>query len=104
MEGIEAFCFHPGSIWCERGDSNPHGLPRQILSLVRLPIPPLSHVPILHITRLVSLALRLGGATIVTRFTASKRVGTTRAISSAGAISRDEISHVIAVTDRNLRW
>jgi hypothetical protein len=29
--------------WCERGDSNPHGLPRQILSLVRLPIPPLSH-------------------------------------------------------------
>jgi hypothetical protein len=28
--------------WCERGDSNPHGLPRQILSLVRLPIPPLS--------------------------------------------------------------
>ena len=29
--------------WCERGDSNPHGLPRQILSLVRLPISPLSH-------------------------------------------------------------
>jgi hypothetical protein len=31
------------SCWCERGDSNPHGLPRQILSLVRLPISPLSH-------------------------------------------------------------
>jgi hypothetical protein len=30
--------------WCERGDSNPHGFPRQILSLVRLPIPPLSRV------------------------------------------------------------
>src|SRR5277367_3579878 len=30
--------------WCERGDLNPHGFPRQILSLVRLPIPPLSHV------------------------------------------------------------
>ena len=30
--------------WCERGDSNPHGFPRQILSLVRLPIPPLSHI------------------------------------------------------------
>ena len=30
--------------WCERGDSNPHGLPRQILSLVRLPIPPLSRL------------------------------------------------------------
>ena len=29
--------------WCERGDSNPHGFTRQILSLVRLPIPPLSH-------------------------------------------------------------
>jgi hypothetical protein len=31
-------------IWCERGDLNPHGLLRQILSLVRLPISPLSHV------------------------------------------------------------
>jgi integrase len=31
------------SDWCERGDSNPHGFTRQILSLVRLPIPPLSH-------------------------------------------------------------
>src|SRR5579875_1561592 len=33
-----------GKAWCERGDSNPHGFPRQILSLVRLPVPPLSHV------------------------------------------------------------
>ena len=31
------------NLWCERGDSNPHGFTRQILSLVRLPIPPLSH-------------------------------------------------------------
>ena len=30
--------------WCERGDSNPHGFTRQILSLVRLPIPPLSQL------------------------------------------------------------
>ena len=36
--------LRPGGSWCERGDSNPHGLPRQILSLVRLPIPPLSLV------------------------------------------------------------
>lgn len=28
------------SVWCERRDSNPHGLPRQNLNLVRLPIPP----------------------------------------------------------------
>src|SRR5437588_9130078 len=28
--------------WCEGGDSNPHGLPRQLLRLVRLPIPLLS--------------------------------------------------------------
>ena len=28
--------------WCERGDSNPHGLPRWNLNPVRLPIPPLS--------------------------------------------------------------
>ena len=30
--------------WCERGDSNPHGLPRQLLRPVRLPIPPLSRM------------------------------------------------------------
>ena len=29
-------------VWCERGDSNPHTLRYQILSLARLPIPPLS--------------------------------------------------------------
>jgi hypothetical protein len=29
--------------WCERRDSNPHGVNRQNLNLVRLPIPPLSH-------------------------------------------------------------
>ena len=32
----------PVSSWCERGDSNPHPLRDQILSLARLPIPPLS--------------------------------------------------------------
>jgi hypothetical protein len=30
------------SRYCERGDSNPHALRHQILSLARLPIPPLS--------------------------------------------------------------
>ena len=35
--------------WCERGDLNPHGLPRQILSLVRLPISPLSHFIFSHL-------------------------------------------------------
>ncbi len=34
----------PVTDWCERGDSNPHGFTRQILSLVRLPIPPLSRL------------------------------------------------------------
>jgi hypothetical protein len=37
--------------WCERGDSNPHALRRQILSLVRLPIPPLSHWAVLYCKR-----------------------------------------------------
>jgi hypothetical protein len=40
---VHDFCFHSRWSWCERGDLNPHGLPRQILSLVRLPISPLSH-------------------------------------------------------------
>src|SRR5262252_3968969 len=31
-----------GVLWCERGDSNPHTFRYQILSLARLPIPPLS--------------------------------------------------------------
>jgi hypothetical protein len=30
--------------WCEGGESNPYELPRQILSLVRLPVPPPSRV------------------------------------------------------------
>ena len=34
-----AYCF-----WCERGDSNPHTFRYQILSLARLPIPPLSQL------------------------------------------------------------
>ena len=36
------------SAWCERGDSNPHPLRDQILSLARLPIPPLSRVTIIR--------------------------------------------------------
>ena len=39
--------------WCERGDLNPHGFPRQILSLVRLPIPPLSRID--HLAYFVAL-------------------------------------------------
>lgn len=42
--------------WCERGDSNPHGFTRQILSLVRLPIPPLSHYEINHLAASKTLA------------------------------------------------
>ena len=34
--------------WCERGDSNPHPLRDQILSLARLPIPPLSLFDFCH--------------------------------------------------------
>src|SRR5712691_3958876 len=30
-------------LWCERGESNPHGLSHWILSPARLPVPPLSH-------------------------------------------------------------
>ena len=32
--------------WCERGDSNPHGLPHWHLKPARLPIPPLSRPPV----------------------------------------------------------
>ena len=56
---------YPGIDWCERGDSNPHGFPRQILSLVRLPISPLSHMILKDLTfsvflvsALVSVCLR----------------------------------------------
>ena len=33
------------SYWCERRDSNSHGLPHRILNPARLPVPPLSHTP-----------------------------------------------------------
>ena len=46
--------------WCERGDLNPHGFPRQILSLVRLPIPPLSHALFQLLTATI-LSRRLAG-------------------------------------------
>ncbi len=39
---IHCGSFRREEFWCERGDLNPHGLLRQILSLVRLPISPLS--------------------------------------------------------------
>src|SRR6476619_7154406 len=40
---VYEFSFHFDSLqWCERGDSNPHTFRYQILSLARLPIPPLS--------------------------------------------------------------
>jgi hypothetical protein len=45
-------------VWCERGDSNPHGFTRQILSLVRLPVPPLSHD--LHVFHYKSRSLFFG--------------------------------------------
>lgn len=37
----------PGEKWCERGDSNSHGLPHWNLNPARLPVPPLSQVQIL---------------------------------------------------------
>src|SRR3984893_2321081 len=42
LEALEMIFDGAGRSWCERGDLNPHGLLRQILSLVRLPISPLS--------------------------------------------------------------
>ena len=41
---VNEFSFHfvNSVLWCERGDSNPHTFRYQILSLARLPIPPLS--------------------------------------------------------------
>ena len=42
LSGAKDLAGSGSNAWCERGDSNPHGFTRQILSLVRLPIPPLS--------------------------------------------------------------
>jgi integrase len=46
----------PVSTWCERGDSNPHPLRDQILSLARLPIPPLSRRTIIRQDALIAPA------------------------------------------------
>src|ERR1051325_10495 len=47
---VNKFGFHfvGSSLWCERGDSNPHTFRYQILSLARLPIPPLSQFVLLQ--------------------------------------------------------
>ncbi len=43
-KGFWHYCQNPFlHCWCERGESNPHTARRQILSLVRLPVPPPSH-------------------------------------------------------------
>ena len=70
-------------IWCERGDLNPHGLPRQILSLVRLPISPLSLILLtaLHL-RLYQLFNRLFALPQLTDLAASPFDATSRSISS----------------------
>src|SRR6185437_4434402 len=41
---VRADCAVPGrsAPWCERRDSNPHGLPHWNLNPARLPVPPLS--------------------------------------------------------------
>ena len=54
---MDAFKLCPSTCWCERGDSNPHGFTRQILSLVRLPIPPLSHLDDQSLTNSYQFAL-----------------------------------------------
>src|SRR6266404_8227965 len=41
---MPAYCLLLTVLWCERGDSNPHTFRYQILSLARLPIPPLSQL------------------------------------------------------------
>ena len=33
----------PFSLWCRRGDSNPHGFPHHPLKMACLPVPPLRH-------------------------------------------------------------
>ena len=38
------FCRCSKDEWCEGGELNPHGLPRQNLNLVRLPVSPPSHL------------------------------------------------------------
>src|ERR1700761_1284041 len=60
LGGVHVFrvsCFPrsvaAGKRWCGRRDLNPHGLLRQILSLVRLPVSPLPHL--LHVAESVLL-------------------------------------------------
>ncbi len=50
--GVQGFagdtCLEEREGWCGRGDLNPYGSLRQILSLVRLPISPLPQVRLLY--------------------------------------------------------
>jgi hypothetical protein len=46
---------------CERGDSNPHAFRHQILSLARLPIPPLSQTFTVNRLRLLQVAYKSSG-------------------------------------------
>ena len=59
MEGLRCSAKE-GKSWCGRRDLNPHGLLRQILSLVRLPISPLPHLCFQAVTILRFAGVRFG--------------------------------------------
>jgi hypothetical protein len=55
----------PYQTWCERRDSNPHGLPHWNLNPARLPVPPLSRIKRLHTKQRKSGGRPCQGARII---------------------------------------
>ena len=55
----EGVCFWEWSVsdWCERGDSNPHGFTRQILSLCVKLRNPSNNAAVMHVTDMVHTIL-----------------------------------------------
>ena len=70
--------FPVGAGLVRKGDSNPHGLPRQLLRLVRLPIPPLSRL------RRGTLASRPACTSLRHRMTRERACGASRPHDAAG--------------------
>src|SRR5678816_3865252 len=74
---VNKFSFH-FVLWCERGDSNPHTFRYQILSLARLPIPPLSPAKS-AVKNSTEVQQRINAPSTFVRYIAEKPLLTSRA-------------------------
>ena len=92
--------------WCERGDSNPHGLPHWHLKPARLPVPPLSRSPTAAQYKATAVEQRMAGRKRMCEGRpahARKLETSVRICQSCGANSLAAITHGAGAAGRRRR-